>query len=122
MEVLQTLLTGMEVPFPFGFTLLLAIVLYLVGHRSKKSQTIDNDAIPWNNLIIGILACLTWEGVNYLNAVGMIFLPIAVQYTIIAVIAGITAAGGSTLVYELLKNKAKKLLEAISSDTEEPPQ
>lgn len=130
MEWLTTLLSGLEVPFPIAFVIILAAALYVLGNKIKKKSDDPCDPTPTtkklkitkNNLIIGILACIVWMGVNYFTLFGFVFLPILIQYVIVAIIAGITAAGFSTVVYEIIKNhlklKAIQLAEELGANTD----
>lgn len=115
MEWLTELLSGLEAPFPLGFVIVLALALYVLGNRIVNAANDPNNPKPLckkylvtrNNIIIGIVASILWMAASYVTTFGFIFLPVAIQYFVIACISGITASGLSTTVYELIKNKLK---------------
>jgi hypothetical protein len=116
METLKNLLNGMEVPFPFGFVVVMAIVLYFIGNRGLKDPCVDNKKIPIRNVFIGVIASAVWMGVNYVNSFGFILTATLIQYVVVAAICGVLTAGAPTLLHEILKNKAKSLIETLKNE------
>lgn len=115
MDWLNAILSGLEAPFPIAFVLILAIALYILGNNIKSKSDDPKESTPStakykitkNNAMIGMAASVLWMAGSYFTSFGFEFFPCALQYLLVGIIAGITASGFSTMIYEILKNKLK---------------
>lgn len=129
MDFLTGLLSGMEVAFPLGFTIILALALYVLGNKIKRDAEDPKNPTPLkakysitrNNVLIGIGAAVIWMLASYFTAVGFVFAPIILQYILVGAMSGIVAAGFSTTAYQIIKGyvqtKAIKAKEESNEST-----
>jgi membrane protein implicated in regulation of membrane protease activity len=125
--IISDILNGMDVPFQTGFVVVLAIVLYAVGQRTKKKLApdakIDAMKIPMRNMIFGSVASTGWYVLTYFLSNSVITL-IFTKWIIMGVLSGIIAAALATIVHEVLKNKLNisiiRQAEATPTDPEPP--